>query len=87
MFRKILMALPIVLLSVQYGAAAIQPKIKVACVGNSITFGAGLSNQARDSYPSPVKILRNKDFISNINGIYPCGEGAGYAGRYNVCFC
>lgn len=36
---------------------------------------------------SPVKILRNKDFISNINGIYPCGEGAGYAGRYNVCFC
>ena len=36
---------------------------------------------------SPVKILRNKDFVSNINGIYPCGEGAGYAGRNNVCFC
>lgn len=29
---------------------------------------------------SPVKILRNENFISNINGIYPCGEGAGYAG-------
>ncbi len=29
---------------------------------------------------SPVKILRNVDFVSNINGIYPCGEGAGYAG-------
>lgn len=29
---------------------------------------------------SPVKILRNKNFVSNINGIYPCGEGAGYAG-------
>ena len=29
---------------------------------------------------SPVKILRNEDFVSNINGIYPCGEGAGYAG-------
>lgn len=29
---------------------------------------------------SPVKILRNNDFISNITGIYPCGEGAGYAG-------
>jgi sialate O-acetylesterase len=27
-------------------------KIKVACIGNSITFGAGLSNQARDSYPA-----------------------------------
>lgn len=29
---------------------------------------------------SPVKILRNEKLISNINGIYPCGEGAGYAG-------
>lgn len=29
---------------------------------------------------SPVRIVRNKDLVSNINGIYPCGEGAGYAG-------
>ncbi len=29
---------------------------------------------------SPVKIERNEDGISNIKGIYPCGEGAGYAG-------
>lgn len=29
---------------------------------------------------SPVKIPRNKNFVSNILGIYPCGEGAGYAG-------
>ncbi len=29
---------------------------------------------------SPVKILRNEKFISNISGLYPCGEGAGYAG-------
>lgn len=29
---------------------------------------------------SPVKILRNEKLISNISGIYPCGEGAGYAG-------
>ena len=29
---------------------------------------------------SPVKIVRNDDFESNISGIYPCGEGAGYAG-------
>lgn len=29
---------------------------------------------------SPVRILRNKNLLSNINGIYPCGEGAGYAG-------
>ncbi|RRD39592.1 FAD-binding protein [Leptotrichia sp. OH3620_COT-345] len=29
---------------------------------------------------SPVKILRNERFFSNIEGIMPCGEGAGYAG-------
>lgn len=29
---------------------------------------------------SPVKILRNENYESNIPGIYPCGEGAGYAG-------
>lgn len=29
---------------------------------------------------SPVRITRNTDFVSNINGLYPCGEGAGYAG-------
>ena len=29
---------------------------------------------------SPVKIIRNEEYNSNILGIYPCGEGAGYAG-------
>ena len=29
---------------------------------------------------SPVRILRDDSFQSNIQGIYPCGEGAGYAG-------
>ncbi len=29
---------------------------------------------------SPVKILRNENLVSNIEGVYPCGEGAGYAG-------
>lgn len=29
---------------------------------------------------SPVIIERDDDFLSNILGIYPCGEGAGYAG-------
>ena len=29
---------------------------------------------------SPVKILRDETLQSNIKGIYPCGEGAGYAG-------
>ena len=29
---------------------------------------------------SPVRLLRDKSFQSNIRGLYPCGEGAGYAG-------
>ena len=29
---------------------------------------------------SPVTITRNEDLESSISGIYPCGEGAGYAG-------
>lgn len=29
---------------------------------------------------SPVRIVRNEHLQSNISGVYPCGEGAGYAG-------
>ena len=29
---------------------------------------------------SPIRIIRNNEYLSNIEGIYPCGEGAGYAG-------
>ena len=29
---------------------------------------------------SPLRILRNENLVSNISGLYPCGEGAGYAG-------
>ena len=40
---------------------------------------AGISGvESRTS--SPVRIERDENFLSNISGIYPCGEGAGYAG-------
>jgi len=29
---------------------------------------------------SPVRIIRNEALVSNFHGVYPCGEGAGYAG-------
>ena len=29
---------------------------------------------------SPVRILRDEAFQTNFRGVYPCGEGAGYAG-------
>ena len=34
--------------------------------------------EARTS--SPLRIERDQGFESNIKGIYPCGEGAGFAG-------
>ena len=37
-----------------------------------------LGVEARTS--SPVIIVRDKNFTSSIKGLYPCGEGAGYAG-------
>ena len=29
---------------------------------------------------SPIRIIRDEHYESNIKGLYPCGEGAGYAG-------
>ena len=29
---------------------------------------------------SPVRIIRNESYESSLQGLYPCGEGAGYAG-------
>ena len=29
---------------------------------------------------SPVRILRDESLQSQVRGLYPCGEGAGYAG-------
>ncbi len=49
-------------------------KIKGFANPNAILTGV----ETRSS--SPVTILRNEELESNIPGIYPCGEGAGYAG-------
>lgn len=32
---------------------ATAPPVRVACVGNSITYGTGIQDRARDSYPPP----------------------------------
>ena len=29
---------------------------------------------------SPVRIVRNENCVASVEGLYPCGEGAGYAG-------
>lgn len=49
-------------------------KIKGFAMNDSILTGV----ETRSS--SPVRISRDDNFISNIQGLYPIGEGAGYAG-------
>lgn len=49
-------------------------KIKGFALNDAILTGI----ETRSS--SPVRIIRNDDFVSNVLGIYPCGEGPGYAG-------
>jgi len=36
--------------------------IRIACVGNSITYGAGLRNPARDAYPSVLQRMLGSDY-------------------------
>ena len=33
-----------------------------------------------DTHIFSLRIKRDESFESNISGVYPCGEGAGYAG-------
>ncbi|MGN1085135.1 MAG: NAD(P)/FAD-dependent oxidoreductase [Lachnospiraceae bacterium] len=56
------------------GIAAFDKKIKGFAAEEAVLLGV----EARTS--SPVRIERNEEFMSEIAGLYPCGEGAGYAG-------
>lgn len=62
-------------LSLEEGIRIFDKKIKGYANDNAIVSGV----ESRTS--SPLRIIRkDKDLQSNIEGIYPCGEGAGYAG-------
>ena len=65
--------------SLKEGILIFDKKLKGFADPDSILTGV----ETRSS--SPVKIVRDENFVSNIKGIYPCGEGAGYAGRNYVC--
>ena len=42
--------------------------------------GDGVLTGIETRSSSPVRILRDESFQSQLRGLYPCGEGAGYAG-------
>lgn len=60
--------------SIQEGICAMDRKIHGFADDDALLSGV----ESRTS--SPVRIMRNKEFVSEIPWIYPCGEGAGYAG-------
>ncbi|MBR6270728.1 MAG: FAD-dependent oxidoreductase [Lachnospiraceae bacterium] len=60
--------------SIADGIKAFGQKIK--CFDDEDAVLSGVESRTS----SPVKILRGDNFESNISGIFPCGEGAGYAG-------
>lgn len=39
-----------------YGSSA-QSKIRIACIGNSITYGSGLTDRSKDSYPAQLQAM------------------------------
>lgn len=46
--------------------------VRVACIGNSITFGAGIRNRSRDSYPSVLaRMLGDSYWVKNF-GVSAC---------------
>jgi uncharacterized FAD-dependent dehydrogenase len=60
--------------SIIEGVKAFDRKIKGFARPDAVLSGV----ETRTS--SPIRIVRNDNFESNIKGLFPCGEGAGYAG-------
>ncbi|MEG2929998.1 MAG: hypothetical protein RR846_10690 [Oscillospiraceae bacterium] len=65
---------PFIASGIRGGIAAMNGKLKGFATDDSIMTGV----ETRTS--SPARIDRDDSYQSNIWGVYPCGEGAGYAG-------
>lgn len=60
-FRSIIAA-TISLFAITVFSAEKSTPIKVACVGDSITFGAGIKNREKDSYPAQLQAMLGSGF-------------------------
>jgi sialate O-acetylesterase len=60
MFRKSLILLFVLLWTL--GLTSYSQEVRVACIGNSVTFGAGLKNPAKESYPSVLQDLLGQKY-------------------------
>ena len=60
--------------AIEEGIFSFDRKIKGYAADGAVLSGV----ESRTS--SPVRIIRDDSLQSSVRGIYPCGEGAGYAG-------
>ncbi|MBU1087769.1 MAG: FAD-dependent monooxygenase [Candidatus Omnitrophica bacterium] len=60
--------------TIKHGLLEFDKKIKGFAMPDAVLTGV----ETRTS--SPVRVLRNEQYCSSIKGLYPIGEGAGYAG-------
>lgn len=60
--RKVFKLLLIWLVFITGSEGYAQSKMRIVCVGNSITFGSGLKDRARESYPAQLQALLGVDF-------------------------
>lgn len=52
----------IFLLTIANGIAQKKEKIKVACIGNSITFGYGIKDRIKDAYPEQLGRILGEEY-------------------------
>lgn len=57
-----------------------QALIKMDCSLHGFAMPEAVLTAPETRSSAPVRILRDEIYQANIRGIYPCGEGAGYAG-------
>lgn len=58
--KKIVLSYLLVLCSL---VAVAQTPVRVACVGNSITYGAGIENRERDAYPAQLQRMLGEGYV------------------------
>ena len=44
-------------------SATARKVVRVACVGNSITYGTGIANREHDAYPAQLQRMLGKDYV------------------------
>ena len=61
MMRRLISMCSLLLMSAGFNAAA-QQKVKVACVGNSITYGMDIVNREKNSYPAQLQHMLGDNY-------------------------